>query len=92
MTRIRFIVLLWFSENPISTNEFLIAVRYLLELSRWDMRKLSFIVVSLIVQLNVFSQSVEFKVGYELAQEILQWEEINSTRKAESDRVFEVTE
>jgi hypothetical protein len=84
--------LLWFSENPISTNEFLIAVRYLLELSRWDMRKLSFMVVSLIVQLNVFSQSVEFKVGYELAQEILQWEEINSTRKAESDRVFEVTE
>jgi len=56
------------------------------------MRKLSFMVVSLIVQLNVFSQSVEFKVGYELAQEILQWEEINSTRKAESDRVFEVTE
>ena len=50
------------------------------------MRKLSFVVVFLLVQLNVFAQSAELEVGYDLAQEMLQWEEFNPTRKAESDR------
>ena len=50
------------------------------------MRKLSFVVVFLLVQLNVFAQSAELEVGYDLAQEMLQWEEMNPTRKAESDR------
>ena len=49
------------------------------------MRKLSFVVVFLLVQLKVFAQSAEFEVGYDLAQEMLQWEEMNPTRKAESD-------
>ena len=50
------------------------------------MRKLSFVVVFLLVQLNVFAQSAELEVGYDLAQEMLQWEEMNPTRKVESDR------
>lgn len=50
------------------------------------MRKLSFVVVFLLLQLNVFAQSVELGVGYDLAQEILQWEELNPTYKVESDR------
>ena len=50
------------------------------------MRKLSFVVVFLLVQLNVFAQSVELEVGYDLAQEMLQREELNPTHKAESDR------
>ena len=50
------------------------------------MRKLSFVVVFLLVQLNVFGQSAELEVGYDLAQEMLQWEELNPTHKAESDR------
>ena len=50
------------------------------------MRKLSFVVVFLLVQLNVFAQSAELEVGYDLAKEMLQWEEMNPTRKAESDR------
>ena len=50
------------------------------------MRKLSFVVVFLFVQLNVFAQSAELEVGYDLAQEMLQWEELNPTHKAESDR------
>ena len=50
------------------------------------MRKLSFVVVFLLVQLNVFAQSAELEVGYDLAQEMLQWEELNPTHKAESDR------
>ena len=50
------------------------------------MRKLSFVVVFLLVQLNVFAQNAVLKVGYDLAQEMLQWEELNPTRKAESDR------
>ena len=33
------------------------------------MRKLSFVVVFLLVQLNVFAQSVELEVGYDLAKE-----------------------
>ena len=49
------------------------------------MRKLSFVVVFLLVQLNVFAQSAELEVGYDLAQEMLQWEEFNPTHKAESD-------
>ena len=43
-------------------------------------------VVFLLVQLNVFAQSAELEVGYDLAQEMLQWEELNPTHKAESDR------
>ena len=50
------------------------------------MRKLSFVVVFLLVQLNVFVQSAELEVGYDLAQEMLQREELNPTHKAESDR------
>ena len=50
------------------------------------MRKLRFVVVFLLVQLNVFAQSAELEVGYDLAQEMLQWEELNPTHKAESDR------
>ena len=50
------------------------------------MRKLRFVVVFLFVQLNVFAQSAELEVGYDLAQEMLQWEELNPTHKAESDR------
>ncbi len=50
------------------------------------MRKLSFVVVFLLVQLNVFAQSAELEVGYDLAQEMLQWEELNPTHKAESDQ------
>ena len=50
------------------------------------MRKLSFVVVLLLVQLNVFAQSEELEVGYDLAQEMLQWEEFNPTHNAESDR------
>ena len=50
------------------------------------MRKLSFVVVFLLVQLDVFAQSEELGVGYDLAQEMLQWEEFNPTHKAESDR------
>ena len=50
------------------------------------MRKLSFVVVFLPVQLNLFAQNAEFKVGYELAQGMLQWEEMNPTQKADSDR------
>ena len=38
------------------------------------------------MQLNVFAQSAVLKVGYDLAQEMLQWEELNPTHKAESDR------
>jgi len=53
------------------------------------MRKLSFVVVLLFVQLNVFAQSAELEVGYDLAQEMLQWEELNPTHKAESDRYLE---
>ena len=49
------------------------------------MRKLSFVVVFLLAQLNVFAQSAELEVGYDLAQEMLQWEEFNPTHKAESD-------
>ena len=49
------------------------------------MRKLGFAAVFLLVQLNVFAQSAELEVGYDLAQEMLQWEEFNSTHKAESD-------
>ena len=49
------------------------------------MRKLSFVVVYMLVQLNVFAQSEELEVGYDLAQEMLQWE-LNPTHKAESDR------
>jgi len=41
------------------------------------MRKLRFVVVFLLVQLNVFAQSAELEVGYDLAQEMLQWEELN---------------
>ena len=50
------------------------------------MRKLRFVVVFLLVQLNVFAQSAELEVGYDLAQEMLEWEELNPTHKAESDR------
>ena len=50
------------------------------------MRNLSFVVVFLLGQLNVFAQSAELEVGYDLAQEMLQWEELNPTHKAESDR------
>ena len=50
------------------------------------MRKSSFVVVFLLLQLNVFAQSSELEVGYDLAQEMLQWEEFNPTHKAESDR------
>jgi hypothetical protein len=50
------------------------------------MRKLSFVVVFLFMQLNVFAQRAELEVGYDLAQEMLQWEELNPTHKAESDR------
>jgi len=50
------------------------------------MRKLSFVVVFLLGQLNVFAQSAELEVGYDLAQEMLQWEELNPTYKVESDR------
>jgi hypothetical protein len=50
------------------------------------MRKLSFVVVFLLVQLNVFAQNSELKVGYDLAQEMLQWEELNPTYKAKADR------
>lgn len=50
------------------------------------MRKLSFAVVLLLAQLNVFAQSAGLEVGYDLAQEMLQWEELNPTHKAESDR------
>lgn len=50
------------------------------------MRKLRFVVVLLFVQVNVFAQSAELEVGYDLAQEMLQWEELNPTHKAESDR------
>jgi len=50
---------------------------------------LSFVVVFLLVQLNVFAQSAELEVGYDLAQEMLQWEELNPTHKAESDRYLE---
>ena len=50
------------------------------------MRKLSFVVVFLLVQFNVFAQSAELEVGYHLAQEMLQWEELNPTHKAESDQ------
>ena len=49
------------------------------------MRTLSFVFVFLLVQLNVFAQSAELQVGYDLAQEMLQWEELNPTHKAESD-------
>ena len=49
------------------------------------MRKLSFVVVFLLVQLNVFAQNAALKVGYDLAQEMLQWEELNPTHEAESD-------
>ena len=49
------------------------------------MRKLSFVVVFLLVQFNVFAQNAVLKVGYDLAQEMLQWEEFNPTHKAESD-------
>ena len=45
-----------------------------------------FVVVFLLVQLNVFAQSAELEVGYDLAQEMLEWEELNPTHKAESDR------
>ena len=38
------------------------------------------------MQLNVFAQSAELEVGYNLAQEMLQWEELNPTHKVESDR------
>ena len=50
------------------------------------MRKLRFVVVFLLVQLNVFAQSPELEVGYDLAQEMLQWEELNPNHKAKSDR------
>ena len=50
------------------------------------MRKLSFVVVFLLGQLNVFAQSAELEAGYDLVQEMLQWEELNPTYKAESDR------
>ena len=53
------------------------------------MRKLSFVVVFLLVQFNVFAQSAELEVGYDLAQEMLQREELNPTHKAESDRYLE---
>ena len=49
------------------------------------MRKLSIVVVFLLLQLNVFAQSAELEVGYDLAQEMLQWEEFNPTHKAELD-------
>ena len=45
-----------------------------------------FVVVFLLVQLNAFAQIAELEVGYDLAQEMLQWEELNPTYKAESDR------
>ena len=50
------------------------------------MRKLRFVVVFLLVQLNAFAQIAELEVGYDLAQEMLQWEELNPNHKAESDR------
>ena len=53
------------------------------------MRKLSFVVVFLLVQLNVFAQSAELEVGYDLAQEMLQWEEMNPTRQSGIGPVFE---
>jgi len=50
------------------------------------MRKLSSVVVFLMMQLNVFAQNAELEVGYDLAQEMLRWEELNPTHKAKSDQ------
>jgi hypothetical protein len=43
------------------------------------------VVVFLLVQMNAFAQSAKLEVGYNLAQEVLQWEEMNPTHKAEPD-------
>ena len=49
------------------------------------MRKFGLIILSLWLHVNVNAQSIDVEAGYALAQELLQWEELNPTHKAECE-------
>ena len=49
------------------------------------MRKYGLIILSLWFHVNVGAQSIDVEAGYALAQELLQWEELNPIHKAECE-------
>ena len=49
------------------------------------MRKFGLIILSLWLHVNVGAQSIDVEAGYALAQELLQWEELNPIHKAECE-------
>ena len=49
------------------------------------MRKFGLIILSLWLHVNVGAQNIDVEAGYALAQELLQWEELNPIHKAECE-------
>jgi hypothetical protein len=52
------------------------------------MRKFGLIILSLWLHVNVNAQSIDVEVGYALAQELLQWEELNPIHKADCEEIL----
>jgi len=52
------------------------------------MRKFGLIVLSVWLHMNVNAQSIDIEAGYPLAQELLQWEELNPIHKAECEEIL----
>ena len=52
------------------------------------MRKFGLIILSLWLHLNLGAQSIDVEVGYALAQELLQWEELNPIHKADCEEIL----
>ena len=52
------------------------------------MRKFGLIILSLWLHVNVNAQSIDVEAGYTLAQELLQWEELNPIHKADCEEIL----
>ena len=52
------------------------------------MRKFGLIILSLWLHVSAGGQSIDVEAGYALAQELLQWEELNPIHRAECEEIL----